>query len=527
MNQYIEKTRKFLDENHLDYLLVNSTNEFLVEYNKLEDNSRYFLTGFSGSTGDAIVSKDNVFLFVDGRYHVQADLEVNHDDITVVKLQIADKVIDKFFEIMHENSAFGICSKKNSQFRYENLCKKLEEKKITVKLFDTDVIDNNKERKNQTLTEIPLNLTGISSIEKIKELSKNLEKNEAFVITNLEELSYLYNSRNFEKENSCSIDGKAIITKQEAFLFKDENLTNFENFIKENDEIKTYFVDKTTITAHDYSVIGNKAKNCEISPIRFKKCIKTQAELEHYKDAFKRTDLALTETRKFIEENENLSEFDIKEALENNFKKFGAIGQSFTSIVAKDENSALAHYSKSSKDEIVKDSSLVLIDCGGYYEGGLATDITRVFVKGEPTELHKKVYTTVLKAFLRAFNSTNTNSGYVIDKIARDYLSQNAPENFIFNHGLGHGIGINVHEGPPRLSYTGEDAVVPLEDNMCFTIEPGLYKQGFFGVRLENSCYLLNDKIESFSNMCYEKKLIDFSMLSEQEKEWLSKFEVK
>ena len=99
-------------------------------------------------------------------------------------------------------------------------------------------------------------------------------------------------------------------------------------------------------------------------------------------------------------------------------------------------------------------------------------------------------------------------------------------DGFVFNHGLGHGIGINVHEYPPNLS-TGEIAKTPILDGMCFSIEPGLYKEGFFGIRLENSCYFKDNNIHSFVKMNYEKKLIDYNMLSEQEKEWLEEFEVK
>ena len=198
----IEKARTFLEQEKIDYLLVNSTNEFLVEYNELSKNSRYHLTGFSGSTGDALVTKDNVYLFVDGRYHVQADLEVNHNDITVVKLQMGDKVIDELAKRMDEHSILGICSKKNSQFRYENLTKKMGEKNVSVKLFDIDPIEEKIEIKPQNLTEIPLNLTGKTTEEKINDL--DLKANEALLVTNLEELSYIYNLRNFDKINSCS-----------------------------------------------------------------------------------------------------------------------------------------------------------------------------------------------------------------------------------------------------------------------------------------------------------------------------------
>lgn len=527
MNEFIKKARIFLDKEKLDYLYVNSTNEFLVEYNTLEKNSRYHLTAFSGSTGDAVISRDNIFLFVDGRYHVQADEEVNHDDVTVVKLQIGDKVIDALAKVLDKNTTIGLCSKKNSQTKYENIVSKLKEKKIKVKLIDKDPLDLKLPEQKQNLTDIPYYLTGMTSDEKIQKLTSALIDDEAILVTNLEDLSYLYNKRNFEKENSCSIEGKAILTNNTALMFKDENLSHFDYYVKDLSNINTFYVDCTSITAHDYNLVKDKAKKMDLNPITYRKCVKTEEEIEHYKEAFKRTDMALTLTREFIEKNNRISEYDIKVELEKNFKNCGAVSQSFTSIIAKDANSALAHYSKSSKNEVIKNGSLVLIDCGGFFEGGLATDITRVFVKGKPNELQKQVYTTVLKAFLKAYNLREFSYGYDIDKVARDFLEKNAPEGFVFNHGLGHGIGINVHEAPPRLSAAGMDSRIFIKNNMCFTIEPGLYKKDYFGVRLENSCYYSDDRIHSFSNMCYEKKLIDFSMLDEQEEKWLSEFEVK
>ena len=303
MNKYIEKARTFLEQEKIDYLLVNSTNEFLVEYNELSKNSRYHLTGFSGSTGDALVTKDNVYLFVDGRYHVQADLEVNHNDITVVKLQMGDKVIDELVKRMDEHSILGICSKKNSQFRYENLTKKMGEKNVSVKLFDIDPIEEKIEIKPQNLTEIPLNLTGKTTEEKIKDL--DLKANEALLVTNLEELSYIYNLRNFDKINSCSIEGKALFTHKNNYLFKDETLANFDEFIK-NCKFDTVYVDEMTVTAHDYALLGSKASKIKWNPISNTKCIKTDAELEHYKEAFAKTDMALADTGKFIAENDNI-----------------------------------------------------------------------------------------------------------------------------------------------------------------------------------------------------------------------------
>ena len=131
--------------------------------------------------------------------------------------------------------------------------------------------------------------------------------------------------------------------------------------------------------------------------------------------------------------------------------------------------------------------------------------------------------------FLNAYNYKPSSDGqfvgYNIDSLARKIYSENEIEGFVFNHGLGHGIGVSVHEYPPNLS-KNEMAKVEIKNNMCFTIEPGLYNEKHFGIRLENSCYMKDGKITSFVHMNYEKKLIDFSMLNEQEKEWLKEFEV-
>ena len=103
----IKKIRTFLKENNLDALLINSTNEFLVEYNRLEENSRYILTGFSGSTGDAVVTEDKIYLFVDGRYHIQADNEVNHALVDVVKLQTGETMLSEMRKIFQFKTING------------------------------------------------------------------------------------------------------------------------------------------------------------------------------------------------------------------------------------------------------------------------------------------------------------------------------------------------------------------------------------------------------------------------------------
>ena len=501
-------SNKLLNDLNLDYLLVCCTNEFLVEYPALSENARYTLTGFSGSTGDALITKDNIYLFVDGRYHTQADNEVK-EGVTVVKLKLGQKQDDEIRKLIRSDKTLGVVAKKISQARLETF------KDYKIKLLDKDPINDFTEPHNGEFVQaMP---------------AKEYHPENPTFVTNLEEVSYISGKRDFSKDCSSKIWAKLYVDKEKQILLTD----NTDEFLKNFDA--ELIVDKNSINAHDYSLIKNPIH--KFSEIKSMKSVKSMEELEAYKQAFERTDKAVSAIREFIENNDNLSEYDIAKRLREEFIKYGAKSLSFNSIVAINQNSALAHYAKNAKDVILKDGSLVLIDCGAYYESGFATDITRVFVKGKPNELQRRVYTTVLKAFLNAFNYTNQHftptlsskerepvTGFEIDKLAHSILD-NKIEGFTFGHGLGHGIGINVHEAPPNFSQN-EIAKTQIVDGMTFTIEPGLYNPEHFGVRLENSCYMECGKIHSFVKMGYEGKLINYDLLNEQEKEWLKDFKI-
>ena len=488
---------KILDELNIDYLLVNCTNMYLTEYPELSENARYTLTNFTGSTGDALLTKDNIYLFVDGRYHIQADLEVR-DGVTVVKLQLGQKQDEEIRKLIDPNKTLGIIGKKVSQSRLESY------KGYKIKLIDKDPIND--------FTEIHNGLC-VQAFE-----PKNYSPDSTYV-TNLEEVSYLTGMRDFSKDNSSKIWKKLFIDREKRILFNSEKES--DEFLSNYD--KEIFVDKSLINAHDYSLI--KYPVCKKSEVKKMKSIKSEEELNAYKYAFERTDRTVLSIREFIEQNDNISEYDIAVHLREEFLKFGAKSLSFNSIVAINQNSAQAHYAKNSKEIILNDGDLVLIDCGAYYESGFATDITRVFVKGTPNDLQKTVYTKVLKAFLNCYNFNKTDlTGFEVDSLAHSLLD-NSIDCFKFNHGLGHGIGINVHEAPPNLSQN-EIAKVKIEDGMSFTIEPGLYNPEYFGIRLENSCYRKNGKTHSFVKMGYEGKLINYNLLSLQEQEWLKEFTI-
>ncbi|MEI8129376.1 MAG: aminopeptidase P family N-terminal domain-containing protein, partial [bacterium] len=138
----IKEVRQFLKDNRLDYLLVNSTNEFLVEYADLRGNSRYLLTNFSGSMGDALISQKDIFLFVDGRYYEQADLEIDKNSTTVVKMKLGESLSHLLTKKIQSNKTLAMVAKKNSQGRYEILKNAFDKKNVEIRLLNSDpVID--------------------------------------------------------------------------------------------------------------------------------------------------------------------------------------------------------------------------------------------------------------------------------------------------------------------------------------------------------------------------------------------------
>lgn len=538
----IKKLREFLYKNEIDYLLVNTTDDFLVEYNELSNCARYFVTGFTGSTGDVLISKNNVWQFVDGRYHEQADNECNSKTITVVKLQLGQAFSDELVSRIEPDSLVGVVSKKISLNFYKNLKQKLSKKHCRLKTIDFEPVELFCPLKStdngQKVEQICSKISGISADEKLKKFIKKirLKDNEAYLDTNLENIAYLTNCRQYKTPFSSTFKARMVIYKEKAVIFSSEK---FETEIGNCYEIrplkefegafgrtKNVFFNPSTINYYDFKIIKSKATEADKDFIKEMKAVKNNSEIEHFKNNFARTDKVVNRASKLVLESEKITEKVLSDEVEKEFLKQGAKQLSFKTILAAGNNSSIIHYSHPSDKVVIKDGDFILLDCGGHFEGGYSTDITRTFVKGEPTELQKKVYTTVLKMFLNVYHYkiTNRTTGFTLDALARKIHKQSGLKDFSFNHGLGHGVGINVHESPPTIS-SGASGKRILKKNMVFTIEPGLYKTGFGGVRLENTVFLTEDngavKIQSFSQVPFQESAIDHSLLNEREKEWL------
>lgn len=570
--EIIKKTRQFMKNEKINYLIVFSTDEYLNEYIDLKENSRYILTGFSGSTGDALVTPENIFLFVDGRYHLQAEEETDKNLVTVVKVGIEKSpqkaLYEKIAELSEGTIKIGIISNKINCGSYRKLLDELVEKDVIYKEFDFDPvlkIAGIEKRKNiNPLRLVSKEISELSTEEKLDLVVKYNKKNnlDSLIITKLEEIAYLTNLRGKEIPYSSTFKAKLIVHYDKCYIFTDLNripqeiLQTFgERFIFDEEEVCFKIIDlwekiPTSINiGYDFNSmtlsrcryiekLKHKLVDVKESPVSLMKSIKNTCELKHMRECFLKTDIVVNRAicwlRQGLEYGQKISEKDFSAKVKALFFEEGAVDLSFETIAACGRNTAFIHYTKANPEKFIQPGDIVLLDCGAYFEGGYATDITRTFLAGgkkaSADKKQKEIYTGVLKAFLHGINfelDENT-TGFDIDKKVREIIEQNKPEGFNFGHGTGHGIGISVHESPPRLG-PSEISKTKLQAGMCFTIEPGLYCDDWGGVRIENTVEIIEIngklKIKSLTKASLDDNLIEETLLTEQEKNWLNNYQ--
>lgn len=512
-----------LKENEI--LLLKSCDSFFK--NHYSSSPLAILTGFLGSEGEAVIDKSGkITLFVDPRYHLLVDMQA-FEDINIIKMPLGETFFNSMKKIYKKNTVMYVPDDifLKTYLKYNDYfdLRKYQLKKSYLKNDDFN--------RNAQIFKVSSKVEKLSFLEKVEKLKKASFKKSKMLVFNLDEISYLTNLRSYQMSFSSNFrailyldfvglnhvlfcDKLSAKNKIEGLkILKLEDFTPFINSI--TDEI---YVDLNDITLKNFLSI-KKPQEIKKNPLPLLSSIKSLTAIEDLEQSFFKTDMAILNFKKRIKAG--LSEYDLAQIFEEEMKNLGCKQLSFKTILAIGENSASIHYSQANKNRILKDEEIILIDCGGYFNSGFATDITRTFYFGNnPKPIHKKIYTNVLKAFLNCYLSNETNAK-MLDKMARDILAPFEKEGFYFNHGLGHGIGTSVHQNPPLLSINSKDIIQPYQ---VHSIEPGLYgksKEGLeFGVRIENCVYSdLNFKKNSLSKFPLEKVLIDYSILNAKEKQ--------
>jgi len=540
MNKKIQFLRGKFKKYNIDGYVIPKNDDYFTEYSKI--NRLKIISNFTGSAGVAVILKNTNYLFTDGRYTIQSQIESGKEFkiIDYEKLNNCD---------LFKNLTLGIDPK---LFTY-NQINKFFTKKNKIKFINNNLVDEIKRKKNsKTHPFFSLNkdVVGESHNSKINKISKYLQKNKSdyLFVSSPENVAWILNIRGQDVPNSPIPNSRLIISKtKKIFLIckiqKTKNLIK-EKIIRSNELIdindfpnrilrlkgNNFIVDDKSCSIYFENIIKSKFKIIKREdPTYLLKAVKNKIEIRNMINAHILDGAALT---KFIYWIKNVNKKKINEVqAQNKLESFRKLNKnylypSFDTIAGSGKNGAIVHYrAQKGKCKIIKKQDIFLCDSGGQYKYG-TTDVTRTICFSTPKPHIKNVFTRVLKGHI-AVVSTNLkkyDNGKKIDVRARKYLKN---INLDYAHGTGHGVGffLNVHEGPQSISKFNK---VKIQEGMILSNEPGYYKKGKFGIRIENLIFVKKIKgnifFENLTLAPIERELINYKLLTTSEKNYLFKY---
>ncbi len=545
----IKKLKQHFKKELIDGYLIPKNDQFFGEYVSKYNDRLNYITNFSGSYGLCLILKKNNYLFVDGRYTLQAKNQ-SGKLFKVITLPIKDRF--KFLRNrklrigydpkLYTNNTLNILFKKtNCEFKpvTRNLVDKIWKRKL--------------KKNNKKFYKLSDKSVGENFKKKIDRVVKNLKRKKADLqlITASENNAWLLNIRGRDSEYSpipsCYIlieskkkikffcDIKQIPSSFKKFFRQIEFLSiNKISEILKNIYNKKFIIDKNTCSIYLNNIIkkNNKILNFD-DPIYSFKAIKNNVEIDNIKQAHLYDGVALTKYLFWLKKNfykKKISEISASRKLLNFRKKSQKFKfLSFPTISSTGPNGAIIHYNPTKRtNRILKAGDIYLVDSGGQYEFG-TTDVTRTISLKNSNKRIKNIFTRVLKGHIAVadFKIKPNTSGSIIDNAARKYLREVGLD---YSHGTGHGVGyfLNVHEGPHAISQKNK---VKIQEGMIISNEPGYYEKNNFGIRIENLIYVKNNKgkkfFENLTLVPIDKELIDTSILNLKEKKWLNIYHKK
>ncbi len=557
----IAELRRIMDRENIAAYVISGTDPHNSEYLPAPWQQRKWISGFTGSFGTVVVTREHVGLWTDTRYFIQAEQELSETEIELHKLRIPGAVDYPQWLCEHlqqgENVGIdGFCMSVNDVRALKDT---LALKNIAV-CEKTDLLGeiwlDRPAFPQGAITVLPDRYAGETVRNKIKKIREFIISNNGnhILFSALDEIAWLYNIRcNDISYNPVAI-AYALIDKEKAHLFvKQDKITpetgsrlcadgveihDYHHLFLYLDELKSpadFILDTTTCNYAVYHRICQKFKVKEIvSPIPLLKTVKNETELAGFRLACRKDAVALTKFFYWLENTlatRSVAELEAAAVLQK-FRSADSeyVSDSFECISAYGKNAALPHYSATKEHQSeIQAKGLYLVDSGAQYLHG-TTDITRTMPVGELTHLEKEDYTLVLKGMINLSRLIfpKGSRGCNIDIVARLPLYMNHRN---FGHGTGHGVGyfLNVHEGPQSIRPDLKDQeILP---GMVTSNEPGLYREGLHGIRHENLIVCRTDTINEFGEfykfetitLCYfDTSAILPELLEQEETEWLN-----
>lgn len=552
--------RKEMQKNNVDAFIVYSADPHMSEYLPEEWQERAWLSGFLGSAGFVVITKDKAGLWTDGRYFTQAAIELEGSGIDLFKdgIEGTPNYIDWIISEIPENGKVAVNALATSNANWELLTQRFNSKNIA--LVDLPLLkeiwkDRPVPSKNPIFVH-PVERAGKSVVDKIAAIRQEMEKQEATVhiISSLDDVAWTLNLRGSDVQSNPVFLGYIVITKNDAILFTDLEKLDIEarkqmddSFVKMQPYeeffncLKDFKGEKVLVSPNSNQSIFEvlKLDNQFIKaavPGNLMKAQKNDTELEGFRKVMVRDGVAMVKFLYWLTHNagrEPMNEYSIGEKLRG-FRAEGEnfVGESFGSIVGYKDNGAIMHYSaKSEGSKEVTNGGSILVDSGGQYLEG-TTDITRTLALGAVSDEFKRNSTLVLKGMIRLsmVKFPRGTRGVQLDAIARLPLWMEGKD---YNHGTGHGVGsfMNVHEGPQNIRKDmNPQELLP---GMVCSNEPGYYIEGQYGIRHEN-LIAVKEAEKTIHGTFYEfetltlcpffKDIIVKELLSEEEIAWLNNY---
>lgn len=556
----IAALREEMQKNKVDAFIVYSADPHMSEYLPAEWQERAWLSGFLGSAGFVVVTRDKAGLWTDGRYYTQAAQELEGSGIDLFKdgLEGTPHYIDWIISEIPADGKVAVNALATAHANWELLTGKLNGKGIT--LADAPLLKEIwKERGTPSKNPVfvhPVERAGKSVADKIAAIRQKMETQEATVhiISSLDDVAWTLNLRGSDVESNPVFLGYIVITKNETLLFTDLEKLEVESRKEMEDAwvkmkpyeeffncLKGFSNEKVLVSPNSNQAIFETLKEDNqfikaAVPGNLMKAQKNETELEGFRTVMVRDGVAMVKFLYWLTHNagkESMTEYSIGEKLKG-FRAEGEnfVGESFGSIVGYKDNGAIMHYSAKSEgsNEVTNDSS-ILVDSGGQYLEG-TTDITRTLALGAVSDEFRMNSTLVLQGLIRLsmVKFPRGTRGVQLDAIARLPLWMHGKD---YNHGTGHGVGsfMNVHEGPQNIRKDmNPQELLP---GMVCSNEPGFYVEGQYGIRHENLIAVKEAEQTDFGTF-YEFETLTFcpffkdtivkEMLSEQEIEWLNSY---
>jgi Xaa-Pro aminopeptidase len=540
MNKEINELRKKFIEYNIDGYVVPKNDDYFTEYSKI--NRLKIISNFSGSAGLAIILKNKNYLFTDGRYTIQSEIESGK----YFKIVSYDKIINCN---LFRNLRLGLDPK---LFTHQQI-KDYFLKNNQIKFLSNNLIDeikNHKVVKSIPFFSLKDEIVGESRKSKVNKIVNYLKKNKAdnLFVTAPENVAWILNIRGGDGPNSPVPNSRLIITKsKKIFLITEpykvkklikEKIINKNKLISTNDlpekilalSGKNFIIDNKSCSVFYENIIKSKFKIIKREdPTYLLKAIKNNAEIENTISSHVIDGVALTKFIYWIKKvnKKKITEVDAQIKLEKFRKKSNKyLYPSFETIAGAGENGAIVHYrAKKDSCRTIRKNDIFLCDSGGQYKYG-TTDVTRTICFTKQKLSIKNIFTKVLKGHIAVANTDLklNDTGIKIDIRARKYLKES---NLDYAHGTGHGVGffLNVHEGPQSISKLNK---IKIQEGMILSNEPGYYKKGYYGIRIENLVFVKRDKkkicFENLTLAPIEKDLINFNLLTKSEKDYLFKY---